>query len=164
MKLSDKVITTIQTAGFIGALAALPFMHGLPQLLFATGFAVHFAGDLFRLDKDGVINMKEFFKKLLAKAQEFVKLGPWLQYVALQIGLIPGLSPEVVTAAATASVLAFTLRNARNLGPNDPKLRQLLAYVGYPLMVAGAFAHHPAVLFVGGALVMTEMIYTLIYP
>ena len=53
--LSDKVILTIQVSGFMMALAMLPAMHGLFQVLFAVGFTVHFIGDLFRLHKDGVI-------------------------------------------------------------------------------------------------------------
>lgn len=51
--LSDKQILVIQVAGFLSALPFLFFMHGLPQVLFSTAFAVHFVGDMFRLYKDG---------------------------------------------------------------------------------------------------------------
>lgn len=53
--MSDKLILTVQVAGFLTALAVLPFLHGTAQALFATAFAVHFIGDLMRLKKDGVI-------------------------------------------------------------------------------------------------------------
>lgn len=53
--LSDIQILVIQVAGFVAALAFLPFMHGLVQVLFSSAFAVHFIGDMFRLRKDKVI-------------------------------------------------------------------------------------------------------------
>lgn len=53
--LSDKQILVIQVVGFLAALAILPFLHGLPQALFSTAFAVHFIGDMFRLRKDGIL-------------------------------------------------------------------------------------------------------------
>jgi hypothetical protein len=53
--LSDKQILLIQTAGFVAALAVLPFLHGVSQVLFSIAFAVHFVGDMLRLHKDGVI-------------------------------------------------------------------------------------------------------------
>ncbi len=55
MSLTDKQILVIQTVGFVVALAILPFLHGIGQVLFSLAFAVHFIGDLFRLHKDGVI-------------------------------------------------------------------------------------------------------------
>jgi hypothetical protein len=55
MNLTDKQILAIQTAGFIVALAVLPFFHGIGQVLFSIAFAVHFVGDVLRLHKDGVI-------------------------------------------------------------------------------------------------------------
>lgn len=55
MSLSNKAILAIQTAGFVGALAALVVWHGLCEAVFAVCFGVHFAGDLLRLKKDGVI-------------------------------------------------------------------------------------------------------------
>jgi hypothetical protein len=55
VNLSDKQILVIQTTGFIAALIALPFFHGIGQILFSVAFAVHFIGDMFRLHKDGVI-------------------------------------------------------------------------------------------------------------
>jgi hypothetical protein len=55
MNLSDKQILIIQTAGFVAALAFLPFFHGIGQILFSLAFAVHFIGDMLRLHKDGVI-------------------------------------------------------------------------------------------------------------
>jgi hypothetical protein len=53
--MSNKAILAIQVTGFLAALALLPFMHSLGQLLFSGAFAVHFVGDLFRLHKDGII-------------------------------------------------------------------------------------------------------------
>jgi hypothetical protein len=55
VNLTDKQILIIQTAGFIAALAFLPFFHGIGQILFSLAFAVHFIGDVLRLHKDGVI-------------------------------------------------------------------------------------------------------------
>lgn len=52
---SDKVILTVQVTGFLSALAILFFLHGWTQALFAAAFSVHFAGDLMRLKKDGLI-------------------------------------------------------------------------------------------------------------
>lgn len=163
MKLSDKAILAIQVSGFIGALAVLPFMHGWAQALFSTGFAVHFIGDLFRLDKDGVINVMGFFKKLFAKAQEYVKLVPWLQYVGLQVAQMPT-GHKWASITAGLSSLAFFLLNRKKLGPNDPMRRELLASAGYPLMLIGMLSGHALVQFVGFALAMTEFVYELIYP
>jgi hypothetical protein len=53
--MSDKTILAIQIAGFVMALAVLPFMHGWAQVLFSSAFAVHFVGDLLRLHKDKII-------------------------------------------------------------------------------------------------------------
>lgn len=53
--MSDKLILTVQVAGFLAAIAILLFLNGTAQALFATAFAVHFIGDLMRLKKDGVI-------------------------------------------------------------------------------------------------------------
>jgi hypothetical protein len=53
--MTDKQILIIQTAGFVVALAVLPFLHGISQVLFSLAFAVHFVGDMLRLHKDGVI-------------------------------------------------------------------------------------------------------------
>ncbi len=52
---TDKKILAVQISGFMAALAVLPFLHGLSQILFSTFFAVHFVGDVLRLKKDGVI-------------------------------------------------------------------------------------------------------------
>ena len=104
-----------------------------------------------------------FLKKLLAKASEYVKLTPWLQYVGLQASQIPTLH-EWAKVVALAASFGFFMVNKAFLGPNDPKLREFLAYAGYPLAAIGLTLNNPDVMFVGAALVMTEFVYELIYP
>ncbi len=52
--LSDKLIISLQVAGFLASVAMLFFLHNKAQALFAIAFAVHFAGDLMRFLKDGL--------------------------------------------------------------------------------------------------------------
>jgi len=54
-KVSDTNILAIQVSGFLSALILLPLFHGLPQVLFATAFSLHFIGDMMRLKKDGLL-------------------------------------------------------------------------------------------------------------
>lgn len=104
-----------------------------------------------------------FLSKLVSKIKEYVKLAPWLQYVGLQVGLIPGLNHAVAVSAVVASAISFAL-TIKTLGPNDPRRREGLAIIGYPALVVGTLLNHPGYQFVGGALVMTSFVYELIYP
>lgn len=104
-----------------------------------------------------------FLKNLFSKVSEYVKLLPWLQYVGLQVSMIPGLSHLKADAAALASFVCF-LPSVSALGPNDPKRRIALATVGYPLLIVANLTNHPGYQFVGFSLAMTSFVYTLIYP
>lgn len=53
--MSDNVILAIQVGGFAVAVAALPFMSGAAQAVFAVALGVHVLGDVLRLRKDGLL-------------------------------------------------------------------------------------------------------------
>lgn len=70
-----KVILTLQIAGIVAAISLL-FFPRVPHIFFAAAFAVHFAGDMLFLEKEGLPQMP-------FNIDNYVKLAPWLQFVGL---------------------------------------------------------------------------------
>lgn len=50
----EKLIFSLQVAGFGAALVILIWHHSIQEALFGTAFGIHFAGDLLRYLKDGL--------------------------------------------------------------------------------------------------------------
>jgi hypothetical protein len=72
-----KVILSLQAGGFASAIALLA-IPGAPRWMFITAFAIHFAGDMLFLSKEGLPQMP-------FNIDNYVKLAPWLQFVGLML-------------------------------------------------------------------------------
>ena len=166
----NKLILSLQIAGFLAAVVALAVLwhHDPYTAYFVAAFAVHMAGDLMSVKKEGL--------PMSFKISNYVKPAPWAQFVGhmLLLGAIVGALTghkaafRVALAALVIAGAAYANR-FKSLPPNDAALRLKLQVAGLAAALLGAilFWFAPNVgawlCFIGTGLSLADFCYDLIY-